>query len=134
MRKNAGFTLVELMIVVAIIAILAAMALPAYQAYAARSQMSAALAEVAAGRSPMESELISESVITSDPAALGLQMSTPRCDMEVDSSATGYIRCRLKGSPRIAGRTLTLQRAADGQWSCVVSAGIPALYIPNGCR
>ena len=45
MKKN-GFTLIELMIVVAIIGVLAAIAIPQYQNYVARSQITAAIAEL----------------------------------------------------------------------------------------
>ncbi|MHC3399481.1 pilin [Aeromonas veronii] len=48
MKKQSGFTLIELMIVVAIIAILAAIALPAYQKYTAKAKATAALSETAA--------------------------------------------------------------------------------------
>jgi type IV pilus assembly protein PilA len=133
MRLQKGFTLIELMIVVAIIAILAAIALPAYQAYVARAQAAAALADIVGGKSPFESELISQSVVTTDPTMIGLYPSTPRCSaITIDSSATGFIRCTMRGNPWIDGRNITLQRDANGQWSCITD--IPDQnYRPSHC-
>ncbi|TVR15585.1 MAG: prepilin-type N-terminal cleavage/methylation domain-containing protein, partial [Planctomycetota bacterium] len=58
MRKTQGFTLIELMIVVAIIAILAAIAIPAFQNYTARTQTAAGLSDIRGGLTAFE-ELIS---------------------------------------------------------------------------
>lgn len=131
--RQRGFTLIELMIVVAIIAVLAAIALPAYQAYVARSQTSAGLADIVGGKSPFESELLSNAVVTTDPTRIGLRASSTRCSLiEIDSSSTGFIRCTLVGNPLISGRTITLQRAATGQWSCVTNIA-DANLRPNHC-
>lgn len=132
-HHQSGYTLIELMIVIAIIAILAAIALPAYQQYTARSQLTAALGEIVAGKSPFESDLISQSTITTNPQDIGLHANTVRCSTTINSSATGFIRCTVRGNPLVNGQTLTLNRSAAGTWSCQVSAGVPTQLHPAGC-
>nr|WP_315969092.1 pilin [Pseudoxanthomonas taiwanensis] len=133
MRGHRGFTLIELMIVVAIIAILAAIALPAYQNYVAKSQLTAGLSEIRGGLNAFEAHVLVESVETFDLADIGLPDSTARCDLSMESGATGFIRCRLKGNPKVAGKTIELARAEDGEWSCKVDPEIPAHLYPDGC-
>ena len=132
--SNRGFTLIELMIVVAIIAILAAIAIPAYQNYVARAQLTAALADISGGKSPFESELLSESVATADPTRIGLRASTTRCSLiEINSSAAGFIRCTVRGNPSVQGTTLTLTRGSTtGAWTCTSTALNPD-HKPAGC-
>ena len=128
-----GFTLIELMIVVAIIAILAAIALPAYQNYVARAQVSAALAELASGKSAFESLLISETVVTTTPGDIGLPENSAVCaDIDIDSNPPGFMSCDMRGNPRVNGFELRLERTTSGVWNCVSTMTATEL-LPVGC-
>jgi type IV pilus assembly protein PilA len=121
-KAQAGFTLIELMIVVAIIGILAAVAIPAYQDYVAKSKFSAALAEIAAGKTGMETALNDGTAPT--VTGIGLQSSTPNCSAITvsgdASAATNTIACAIVGGPSsVATKTITLTRTAStGAWAC----------------
>jgi len=131
MKKQQGFTLIELMIVVAIIAILAAIALPMYQDYVAKSQATAGLAEITPGKTQYE-VLVNEGTIPTTATQIGLTTPTARCAVAV--AATG-ITCTLKGNAtKINNKTISLNRdAATGTWTCVSGGGLDAKYKPAGC-
>jgi len=136
MKNQQGFTLIELMIVVAIIAILAAIALPAYQNYVARSQVTAGLADIRGGVTAVE-EIINRGTGTINQAAAGLQANTARCAIGVTGSATAgtaQLTCTLVGNPRVSGKVVTLTRSAtSGAYACTVTGGLDAAYLPTGC-
>jgi type IV pilus assembly protein PilA len=135
MRNTSGFTLIELMIVVAIIAILAAIAAASYQDYTIRAQVTGGLADITAGRVTFESQVVAEGDTTFTISDLGLSSPTPRCNpINMDPSETGYIECILVGHSRINGEALRLTRSSAGEWTCVAPAGLADKYKPDNCN
>ena len=147
MKKQQGFTLIELMIVVAIIGILAAIAIPAYKDYTIRAQVSEGLS-LASGAKAAVSEYYMDSgvfPITNDEAGI---------------SAAGEIIGRYATSVLVgAGGIITVNYAnatthsdlvADGgvlvltpgagvaqasvTWDCDTASTLPAKWLPAACR
>ena len=135
-RMQQGFTLIELMIVVAIIGVLAAIALPMYQDYVAKSQVTAGLAEIRGGVTAFEELIQSGRTTQPSQADIGLASSTARCNIVVQGAANAdrgqKIECTLKGNPKVASKKVTLTRNSSGQWTC--TADVDAKYKPAGCN
>ncbi|PKM28391.1 MAG: prepilin-type cleavage/methylation domain-containing protein [Gammaproteobacteria bacterium HGW-Gammaproteobacteria-11] len=149
-QMQKGFTLIELMIVVAIIGILAAIAIPQYQNYVAKSQASRVMSETGALKTAVEScmlegkegadcfigwsnsSLLAGSDASSDSTADSTGQEGLTVTIDLDAN-TAEIEGTFGGSAAatLSGDVLTWTRADTGAWTCTTD--VDAKYRPTGC-
>ena len=163
MKKQQGFTLIELMIVVAIIGILAAIALPAYQDYTARAKMSEVIMAASTCRTVITEA--SQTGLTAAPGVNGFGCGETLPDdgpisqyvQALTTTAAGVITVQARGIPQLganinislspftdAGATTAATAASFTRgteqaiisWRCAPAAtnGVEARYLPATCR
>jgi type IV pilus assembly protein PilA len=142
MKKQQGFTLIELMIVVAIIGILAAIAIPAYQDYTIRAQVSEGI-NLAAGAKAAVTEFTQD------------RGNFPTNNLNAGIAPPGDISGKYVGTVTVAGGVITVNYANDAhalltgnnlmlspftnagsvEWTCSsTDASIQPRHLPAACR
>jgi len=145
-KVQQGFTLIELMIVVAIIGILAAIAIPAYQDYTIRSKMTEALTLASSAKTSVSEYYISQGSMPADEDAAGIDATgtnyaTPvvqTMDYAQTSATVGEITIAINaiGGDTTAGDDFTMTGTGSGQgvsWVCAAGS-VDEKYLPASCR
>ncbi len=137
-----GFTLIELMIVVAIIGILAAVALPAYQDYTARAQVSEAFSLASGQKGAVAEYYSNQGVMPTTNASAGIPTNTDikgKYVKQVDIGTSGIITATMQASgvgKDLENKTLILAPVVNNgsiDWNCT-GGTIVAKHRPAACR
>jgi len=143
-KTQQGFTLIELMIVVAIIGILAAIAIPAYQDYTIRAKVTEGLNLAAAAKVAVTESNASNGKFPASNASAGLATGTDINGNSVTSvtvGTSGLITIKynntLGGNPSMDNKSVTLKPTSNAgrvSWKCAIGDTDLYKYMPAACR
>ena len=141
-RNQSGFTLIELMIVIAIVGILAVVALPAYQDYTIRAKIAEPMAVLAEAKTNMTEYFVATGSLPEDAEEAGIET-----DINTDLVATlavdasGHLTVTLTNDASLgdaAGKSIKLELVSSSngrlEYECKPGTGMATKYLPANCR
>jgi type IV pilus assembly protein PilA len=142
-KVQQGFTLIELMIVVAIIGILAAIAIPAYQDYISKSQVQRVVGELSALKTSIEEQLTrGENWANADCLTAGIGYTgsnlVSNCTANFSAGVGGMSGTMgTNAAASISTTVIGINRLASGAWTCTISgsgSGWKNAFKPTNCN
>ena len=143
MRKQSGFTLIELMIVIAILGILMAIAIPAYSDYTIRAKVSEGINLAAGAKLGVSEYRLSEGTQPTNNTTAGLSQTITSEFVSDLTVSNGFITITYRAiDPQVDASTLQLiptisANAGALNWTCggpLSSQNIQNRYVPSSCR
>lgn len=141
--KQKGFTLIELMIVVAVIGVLSAIAIPQYQKYVAKAEVAAALSTMTGVKTNVEAYTVEYGAFPSAAlsAAIGVPSNIPQGTIALSPAASSagniiFTFAASEVSAELHSKKFQLARDVDGGWSCVASgsSSVEGSLLPKTCK
>lgn len=142
-KKDAGFTLIELMIVVAIIGVLAAIAIPVYQDNVLKSQINRSVSELGTYKSAFEIQMANGGTVSnSDLGYVPSDLTDGSMGTDIgvaNSDGSGHLEVTMGDTahPSLVGIVLRFVRSSAGSWTCEIdktaAIGWRDAYRPQGC-
>lgn len=139
-QNQSGFTLIEIMMVIAIVGILAAIATVSYQIQVRQAHLMTAYHEINLFRLPYQT-LINEGAGVTDfsPSGLNIPEKTKYCQFTVKAPISGRdttdaVVCNIQNLSYLQNQSLSLTFTASGSWECKASSEISVSYLPQACR
>lgn len=139
--KQRGFTLIELMIVIAIVGILASVALPAYQDYTVRAKLAEPMAFLAEAKTSMSEYFVANGTLPASATAAGIRSTIGTAITSSLAVSSGNLIVTVTDDSSLGeagGKSIVLSLVSSSgnqlEYTCKAGTSMPNRFLPANCR